>query len=211
MREIGGDPVSVIGYGAWEVGGDAWGPNPDEDEVIGAIRSALDAGMTWIDTAEIYGNGRSEELVGKAIAGREDVFVATKVGESRSGYHAEGVRRGAEGSLKRLGRDAIDLYQVHWPGDRVPLAETWEAMARLVDDGLVRHIGLSNFARRDIERCEPIRHVDSLQNQFSMLYREGGDDLYPWCAENGTAVFAYGPLAFGLLTGAIGMDTEFDE
>ena len=209
MRKLGKDEISVIGYGAWEAGGDAWGPNPSEDEVTGAIRSALDAGITWIDTAEVYGDGRSEKLVGKAIKGRDGVFVATKLAPSRSGYHAEGVRAGIRGSMRRLKVDVIDLYQLHWPDDRVPLEKTWEMMARVQDDGLVRHIGLSNYHRQDLERCERIRHVDSLQNQLSMLHRADGPELFPWCESIGTAVLAYGPLAYGLLTGAVTADTEF--
>ena len=122
------------------------------------------------------------------------------------------MRTGAEGSLRRLGIEVIDLYQIHWPDESTtPLEETWQAMAALVDDGLARNMGVSNFNRDLIERCEPIRHVDSVQNQFSMLHSEYGRELFPWCAENGTAVLAYGPLAYGLLTGAIDMDTEFAE
>jgi len=210
MRKLGTDEISVIGYGSWEAGGDAWGPNPPEDEVIQAIGSALDAGITWIDTAEIYGDGLSEKLVGKAIEGRDEVFVATKVAPSRSGFHPEGIRAGIRGSMKRLKVDVIDLYQLHWPDREVPLERTWETMARVRDDGLVRYIGLSNFHREDLERCERIQHVASLQNEFSMLHQADGSELFPWCESNGTAVLAYGPLAYGLLTGTITADTEFD-
>ena len=188
-----------------------WGPNPPDDQVIGAIRAGLDAGITWIDTAEVYGDGTSEELVGRAVGDRRDqVVVATKVAPrpDGTGFRREEVRAACEASLKRLGTDRIDLYQLHWPDDRVPVEETWEAMAGLVDDKLVRAIGVSNFDQELIERCEPIRHVDSLQPHFSML-RLQNRDLIRWCGERGTGVVAYAPLGYGLLTGAISKDTQF--
>ncbi|MCA1830089.1 MAG: aldo/keto reductase [Actinomycetota bacterium] len=207
-----GPEISVIGYGAWELGG-AWGTNPPEDEMIGAIRAGFDAGITWVDTAEVYGNGSSEEIVSRALDGYPDVLVFTKVAPkpNGSGFDRDGVRAGCEASLKRLGRDVVDLYQCHWPDENVPLEETWSAMAQLVDDGLVRWIGVSNFNAEQIERCEKIRHVDSLQPQFSILHRGPGDELLPFCARNGTGVIAYGPLAFGLLTGAVTMETTFED
>jgi aryl-alcohol dehydrogenase-like predicted oxidoreductase len=113
--------------------------------------------------------------------------------------------------LKRLGRDVIDVYQLHWRDNYVSIEETWGAMAELVDQGLVRWIGVSNFDRELIERCEKVRHVDSLQPQFSMLFQEGRDDLFPFCKDNGTGIVCYGPLAFGLLTGAVTADTEFSD
>jgi aryl-alcohol dehydrogenase-like predicted oxidoreductase len=210
-RRISSDEISVIGFGAWEAGGDVWGPNESEETVIEAIHAALDAGITWIDTAEVYGDGTSEEIVGKAVAGRHEAFVATKVAPSRAGFRPEEVRAGVEGSLKRLGREIIDLYQLHWPTSKVPLEDTWGAMAGLVEEGLVRNIGVSNFDRRRVETCERIRHVDSLQNHFSMLHLGQGPELFPWCEQNGTAVLAYGPLAYGLLTGAVTMDTDFED
>lgn len=213
-RRLGsqGPEVSVIGFGTWGAGGDAWGPEVPDDQVIDAIRTGVDSGMNWIDTAEVYGGGRSEELVGRALEGRSDVMVFTKVASkgAGSGYHADGVRKGAEGSLRRLKRDVIDLYQVHWPSSSVDIEETWTAMAQLVEDGLVRHVGVSNFDRALIERCERIRHVDSLQPHFSMLFQKERD-LYPWCEKNGTGVIAYGPLAYGLLTGAFDENTTFGD
>jgi aryl-alcohol dehydrogenase-like predicted oxidoreductase len=214
-RQLGseGPEISVVGYGAWEAGGDAWGPNESDQVVIDAIRAGIDAGITWIDTAEVYGDGDSEELVGRAIEGRRDeVVIATKVAPKPdgTGFRPEDVRRACEGSLKRLGVDVIDLYQCHWPDENVPVQDTWAAMAALQDDGLVRHIGVSNFSQAEIERCEAIRHVDSLQPPFSLLdLRER--DLIRWCGEKGVRVVVYGPLAYGLLTGAITLDTEFDE
>lgn len=207
-----GPEISVVGFGTWGAGGDAWGPGVPDDQIIEAIRTGVDAGMNWIDTAEVYGGGHSEELVGRALEDRDDVMVFTKVASqgAGSGYHPEGVRKGAEGSLRRLKRDVIDLYQIHWPSTSADMEETWAEMAQLVDDGLVRCIGVSNFDRDLIERLEKIRHVDSLQPHFSMLFQKGRD-LYPFCAENGTGVIAYGPLAYGLLTGAFDEDTTFGD
>lgn len=209
-----GPEISVIGYGAWEAGGMAWGPNPPDDQVVDAMRTALDEGMTWIDTAEVYGGGHSEELVAEAIRGRDDVMVFTKLAPANagSGFHSDGVRKGAEASLKRLGRDVIDLYQLHWPDKGVDIEETWETMASLVAEGLVRHIGVSNHPQDLIERCEAIRHVDSLQPHFSMLWRKSQEEgLFDFCKKNGTGIIAYGPLGYGLLTGAITEDTEFSD
>ena len=212
-RRLGSDgpEISVVGYGSWEAGGMAWGDNPPDAEVVGAMHEAIDVGMTWIDTAEVYGGGRSEELVGEALEGHDDVLVFTKVAPrpAGSGFDAKGVRKGAEGSLRRLGRARIDLLQLHWQDRGVPIEETWEAMASLVEDGLVRWIGVSNHGRKLIERCENIRHVDSLQPHFSMLMRKGADDLFPLCDSNGTGVICYGPLAFGLLTGRFTKETKF--
>lgn len=207
----GGPEISVIGFGAWEAGGDMWGPNPSEDQVIEAIRAGLDAGIGWIDTAEVYGSGTSEELVGEAIRGRhEEVLVATKVAPrmSGTGFRRDQIRRACGRSLKRLGVGHIDLYQLHWRDNSVPIEETWGAMSELVDAGLVRSIGVSNFDRELIERCLAIRYVDSLQPHFSMLHLENRD-LIRWCGERGIGVVCYGPLAYGLLTGAVGIDTEF--
>ncbi|MBI4260281.1 MAG: aldo/keto reductase [Actinobacteria bacterium] len=213
-RRLGahGPEVSVIGFGAWEMGGEAYGPNPPDAEVVGAVDAALEAGIDWIDTAEVYGNGRSEELVGRALRGRRDeVLIATKVAPEPegTGFRPEQVRRAVEGSLRRLGVDHVDLYQLHWP-DRtgVPVEETWGSMAELAQDGLVRFVGVSNFDRDLIERCLGIRHVDSLQPELSMLYRDRAE-LVAWCGEAGIGTVAYGPLAYGLLTGAIGPGTEF--
>ena len=160
-RRLGsqGPDLSVVGFGAWEAGGGSeWGRPPPEGQVLNAIRSVFDCGIDWIDTAEVYGRGRSEELVGKAVAGRRDeVRLASKVAPvpEGSGFRAEQVRAACEESLRRLGTQHLDLYQLHWPdGGRIPVEETWAAMAGLVDDGLVRFIGVSNFDRDLIERCQ---------------------------------------------------------
>jgi aryl-alcohol dehydrogenase-like predicted oxidoreductase len=198
-----GPELSVIGYGAWEAGGDAWGPNDSDDAVIGAMRAAVDAGINWIDSAEVYGSGVSERLVGRALAGNHDVMIATKVAPQPegSGFRPEQIHSACDGSLQRLGRDHIDLYQLHWPDETgVPIADSWGAMAALQDAGKARHIGVSNFTRELIERCEVARHVDSLQQEFSMLSL-GDRALIRWCGEVGTGVVSYGPLGFGLLSG----------
>jgi aryl-alcohol dehydrogenase-like predicted oxidoreductase len=209
-----GPEISVIGFGAWEAGGEHYGPNPAEEEVIEAIHTGLDAGMDWIDTAEVYGMGESERIVGKALAGRrDDVFVATKVAPkpAGTGFAPDEIRRACQQSLERLQTDRIDLYQLHWPDSgRVPLTETWEAMASLVEEGLVRFIGVSNFPKPMIETLLSIRHVDSLQPEFSILF-PGLRDVVDWCGEKGIGVVAYGPLAYGVLTGAITRDTTFHE
>ena len=214
MRKLGsnGPELSVVGFGAWEAGGTDWGPNESDESVVAAIRAAIDTGITWIDTAEVYGNGVSETLVGKAVAGRRDeLVIATKVApaDEGSGFRPDQVRAACEASLGRLGLDHIDLYQLHWPDPfDTPVEETWGAMAELQEAGSVRFVGVSNFDRQLIERCERIRHVDSLQQEFSMLER-GDRELIRWCGGAGTGVVSYGPLAFGLLTGAIDHDTAF--
>ena len=214
-RRLGssGLEISVIGFGAWEAGGMAWGPNPPDEQTIRAMQTAIESGVNWIDTAEVYGGGRSEELVARAVEGREDILIFTKLAPkpAGTGFDRDGVRRAAEKSLRRLGREHIDVYQLHWPAWDVPVEETWEAMAGLVDEGLVRHVGVSNFDRSLIERCESIRHVDSLQPHFSLLHPEGRNDLLPFCKTNGTGVVAYGPLGYGLLTGAVTRETEFGD
>ena len=203
---VSGPELSVVGFGAWEAGGDAWGPNPSEDEPVAAMRAGFDAGMTWIDTAEVYGRGVSERLVGRAIAGRRDeLVVATKVAPSDegSGFRPEQIRPACDASLGRLGIEAIDLYQLHWPDPSgIPVEESWGAMAELRDAGKVRFLGVSNFDRELIERCEAVRHVDSLQQEFSMLAVDDRE-LIRWCGERGTGVLSYGPLGSGALTGKL--------
>lgn len=215
MQRLGsqGPEISVVGYGAWEIGG-GWGTNPADEEIIAAMHAAFDAGVNWVDTAEIYGkNRRSEEVVGRALVDRPEVMLFTKVAPapSGSGFTPDGVRAGAEASLKTTGRDVIDLFQLHWRDADVPVEETWGAMAALVEEGLVRSIGVSNFDVALLERCKAVRHVDSLQPQFSLLVRNAADDVLPWCAANGTGAIAYGPLAYGLLTGTIDATTSFED
>ena len=208
-----GPELSVVGFGAWEAGGGReWGQAPPDEQTVAAIRTVFETGISWIDTAEVYGSGRSEELVARAVSGRRDeVLIATKVGPSPegTGFRPEEVRHACTGSLGRLRTDRIDLYQLHWPDETgVPIEDTWGAMADLVDEGLVRFVGVSNFDRGLIERCEAVRHIDSLQQEFSMVVL-ADRDLIRWCGEQGIGVVTYGPLAYGLLAGAITAETRF--
>ncbi|MGH2671679.1 MAG: aldo/keto reductase [Actinomycetota bacterium] len=208
-----GPDLSVIGFGAWEAGlAPDWGEAPPEEQVLRAVATVFETGITWIDTAEVYGDGTSERLVGRAVAGRRDeILIATKVAPKPdgSGFRPEQVRRACRKSLERLSTDRIDLYQLHWPDESdVPVEDTWGAMTSLVDEGLVRFIGVSNFDRGLIERCLAVRHVDSLQQEFSMLVLDDRE-LIRWCGERDIGVLAYGPLAYGLLTGAVTAETTF--
>jgi aryl-alcohol dehydrogenase-like predicted oxidoreductase len=207
-----GPELSVVGYGAWEAGGMAWGSNPPDEQTIDAMRVGIDAGINWIDTAEVYGAGHSERLVAKAIEGYDDVYVFTKVAPrpAGTGFEPKNIREAAEASRERLGRERIDLFQLHRPDRAIEVEETWEAMAQLVEDGLVRWIGVSNFNAELLERCERVRHVDSLQPHFSLLWQERRT-MFPTCERNGTGVLAYGPLGFGLLTGGITHETVFGD
>ena len=194
----------MIGLGAWEASGDAWGANPDDDEIVRAYHAAFDAGVTWVDTAEVYGSGVSERIVGKALVGRRDeLVVASKVAPSDggSGFLPDQVRAACDASLERLGVDVIDLYQLHWPDESgVPIEDTWGAMSELIEAGKIRFAGVSNFDRELLERCLAIRHVDSPQQEFSMLALDDRD-MIRWCGEQGIGVVSYSPLGVGFLTG----------
>jgi aryl-alcohol dehydrogenase-like predicted oxidoreductase len=209
----GGPAISVVGFGAWEAGGDSWGPNDSDERVIEAMRAGLDAGMNWIDTAEVYGKGVSEGLVGRAVRDRRDeVLVFTKVGPSPegTGFRPDQVAAAARASLARLGLDHVDLYQLHWPDETgVPLEETWGAMVALREQGLARHVGVSNFDRPRIETCEATGRVDSVQNELSLLVQDDRTELVPWLAARGITYLAYSPMAAGLLTGAVRVDHVF--
>ena len=206
-----GPPISTVGFGTW-AGGGMWGPT-DDDEIIAAMQRANELGVTWFDTADAYGNGHAEELVADAFDGRRDeVFIATKLGITPRGIvlSPEHIRKACDASLLRLRTDRIDLLQIHWPADRnTPLEESWEAMAALQDSGKVRFLGVSNFKVKHLEKCEPIRHVDSLQPHYSMLIRDPEAELLPWCREHGTAVVSYGSLAYGILTGKFTSEATF--
>jgi aryl-alcohol dehydrogenase-like predicted oxidoreductase len=214
-RRLGADgpEISVIGFGSWEAGGQMWGSNDSDRQVVEAIHAGLGAGMTWVDTAEVYGQGTSERLVGEALRGRDDVLVFTKVApdDEGTGIRPEEIRPAIDGSLRRLGRDHVDLYQIHWPDDRVPLEETWGVMAELVADGKARWIGVSNFERERIERCLAIHPVASVQNEFSLLTQDDRRELLPWLDERGIGYLAYSPLAAGRLTGAMSPDAVFGD
>lgn len=200
-----------MGFGAWEAGGDQWGRRPDEDAVR-AIHAAVDAGITWIDTAEVYGNGHSERLVGRVLRDRPgEVMAFTKVAPFGSGLRPDDIRRAIRDSLERLGMDRIDLYQIHWPAEHeIPVEDAWGTMAELAEEGLARYVGVSNFDRALVERCLQIRQPDSVQNRLSLLGLRDRERLLPWLNERGIGYLGYAPLAFGLLTGAVTRETRFE-
>jgi aryl-alcohol dehydrogenase-like predicted oxidoreductase len=203
--------LTTVGLGTWAMGGPwqfGWGPQ-DDDAAIAAILAALDEEINWIDTAPIYGCGHSEELVGKALRQtKQKPFIATKCSllwndkrEKISCLKAKSIRKECEASLKRLGIDRIDLYQMHWPEPDEDVEQGWEEMARLAEKGKVRYIGVSNFNIEQIKRIKKIAPVASLQPPYSMLNREVEDELLGYCAENNIGVVVYSPMQRGLLTG----------
>jgi aryl-alcohol dehydrogenase-like predicted oxidoreductase len=224
-RKLGssGPEITTVGFGAWAVGGPyrfGWGPQ-DDDESIAAIRHAVESGVNWIDTAAVYGIGHSEEVVGRALEPYdvgEDVLVATKCGRKWVGSRASGglvfdlrpesIRQECEDSLRRLGLDTIDLYQFHWPDTETgtPIEDSWATMLELVEEGKVRWAGVSNFDVALLERCEAMRHVDSLQPPYSMIDSAARAELIPWCRAHGVGVVVYSPMASGLLTGKFDRD-----
>lgn len=200
----GGPNISEIGIGMWQAGGTSWGSDVRDRDCIAAMARGVALGMDLADTAEVYGNGHSEEIVGRAIrkVGRDRVFVATKV--SGDHLHAADMERACRGSLRRLGIREIDLYQIHWPSpwDQVPLAETMKALEGLVKRGRIRHIGVSNFAVRDLEEARNAlsrEDIVSDQVQYSLLHREPESGLLPYCQREGIGILAWSPIAKGLL------------
>ncbi len=203
--------LTTVGLGTWAMGGPwqfGWGPQ-DDDEAIAAILAALDAGINWIDTAPVYGLGHSEELVGKALkqTGHKPL-IATKCGllwnekkEKVSCLKRDSIRAECHASLKRLGVEVIDLYQMHWPEPDEDVEQAWEEMARLADEGKVRYLGVSNFGVGQIERVRNIYPVAGLQPPYSMLHREAEAELLEYCAQLDIGVVAYSPMQRGLLTG----------
>ncbi len=211
-----GPMISEIGLGTWAMGGPwvfGWGAQEDA-ESIRTIRRALDLGVTWIDTAAVYGLGHAEEVVAEAIKEhRREVLVATKCGLvwDRRGRvthnnRPESIRRECEQSLRRLQTEVIDLYQIHWPDPDVPVEDSWGELTRLQEEGKVRYVGVSNFDVPLLARCQQIAPVQSLQPPYSMLYRKIEAEILPWCRENGVGVIAYSPLQSGLLTGKFSRD-----
>jgi aryl-alcohol dehydrogenase-like predicted oxidoreductase len=208
--------ITEIGLGAWAMGGPwAWGWGEQDDEIsIQTIRRALDLGINWIDTAAVYGLGRGEEVVGRAIQGRrKDIIIATKCGlvwddrqRVRNNNRPESIRKECEASLRRLNIDYIDLYQIHWPDKNTPVEESWGEMARLKEAGKVRCIGVSNFDVALLKKCQAIEPVCSLQPPYSMVNRDIEAEILPWCRENAVGVVAYSPLQNGLLTGKFSRD-----
>jgi aryl-alcohol dehydrogenase-like predicted oxidoreductase len=206
--------ITRVGFGAWAIGGGGWefgwGPQDDE-ESIAAIHRALAGGVNWIDTAAAYGFGRSEEVVGRALQGLDEPpYVFTKAslleGPGRKVLHSlkrDSIRREAEASLARLGVDAIDLYQIHWPIPAEDIEEGWSTMSELKDEGLVRHIGVSNFDVEQMRRIRSIAPVETLQPQYSLIAREVEQEILPFAEREGTGVIVYSPMGSGLLTGAM--------
>ena len=204
--------ITRVGFGAWAIGGGGWefgwGPQED-DESVAAIQHALEQGINWIDTAAAYGFGRSERVVGRALESvSERPYVFTKgsllEGPGRRVIHnlkRDSLVREAEASLERLGIDAIDLYQIHWPVPEADIEEGWAALAELKQRGLVRHIGVSNFDVAQLRRIQQIAPVETLQPQYSLVAREVEDQILPFAERAEIGVIVYSPMGSGLLTG----------
>jgi aryl-alcohol dehydrogenase-like predicted oxidoreductase len=215
-RQLGatGLEITRVGFGAWAIGGGGWefgwGAQQDE-ESIAAIRRAVDLGINWIDTAAAYGFGRSERVVGRALEGLADrPYVFTKAsllddgtGHVRHSLKRDSILREAEASLRRLGIDAIDLYQIHWPVPEQDIEEGWSALAELKEQGLVRHIGVSNFDAGQLRRIQSIAPVETLQPPYSLVDRAAEDEILPFAEHEGIGVIVYSPMGSGLLTGAM--------
>jgi len=224
-----GIEASVIGMGAWAIGGGVWWGDNNDEESIRAIHTALDKGIDWIDTAPAYNLGHSEEVVGKALQGhRQNVVLSTKCGlqwrDSNGSFHkriegkdfyrdlsAPGIRKDLEGSLQRLRTDYIDVYYVHWQSIEpalTPISETMEELAKLKAEGKIRAIGASNvdlFQLREYVRCG---QLDAVQEKYSMLDRRLENELIPFCEANEISVQAYSPLEQGVLTGKITVESK---
>jgi aryl-alcohol dehydrogenase-like predicted oxidoreductase len=219
MQRLGRSDLNIsrLGFGAWAIGGGGWyfgwGPQDDTDS-LAAMWRALDLGINWVDTAAAYGLGHSEELVGRLLRelpANERPYVFTKCGVVYEGrdpmgpplrsLQPESVRKECEASLRRLGVERIDLYQFHWPDETGAVIEdSWATMLKLMEEGKVRAAGVSNFTVELLNRCEAIRHVDSLQPPFSLINRAVGDQEIAWCEAHETGVICYSPMQSGLLT-----------
>jgi aryl-alcohol dehydrogenase-like predicted oxidoreductase len=209
--------VSRIALGTWAMGGWMWGGS-NENDAINAIHAALDRGINLIDTAPVYGFGRSEEIVGKALAvggRRKRAFIATKVGlDWKDGKPFRNARKAriieeAEDSLRRLQTDVIDLYQVHWPDPHTPLAEVAEAMGELHRAGKVRAIGVSNFSPAQMEEFRKVAPLHTAQPPYNLFERAIEQDVLPYCRDRDIAVLAYGSLCRGLLSGSMSKSSSF--
>ena len=217
LRTLGNSDLQLtaIGFGAWAIGGAnwefSWGPQ-DDNESIAAIHRALDLGVNWIDTAAIYGLGHSEEVVGRAIGSYSGTkpLIFTKCSmrwhADRSIYRslkANSLAEELEGSLRRLGVETIDLYQIHWPDPDDELEEGWEALARLREQGKIRWIGVSNFSIEQMKRAQKIAPITSLQPPYSMLRRGIEAEILPFAQANGIGAINYSPMLSGLLAGTM--------
>jgi myo-inositol catabolism protein IolS len=195
--------VSKIGIGVWQAS-DEW--HGDDDQVIKAVGTANELGVNLVDTAELYGNGRSEKVLGRALAelGREKFVIATKVAAAHLRY--DELQRAAAASMRRLGVNEIDLYQVHWPDpwEQIPLKETFKALEKLYLEGKIRAIGVSNFAVRDLEEARSyLSRTDIVSNQmkYNLLQRNLEEDVLPYCKREGITILAWSPIAQGALSG----------
>jgi aryl-alcohol dehydrogenase-like predicted oxidoreductase len=204
--------ITPIGIGAWAMGGGDWAfswGRQEDDKSMAAIHTALDAGVNWIDTAPVYGLGHSEEVVGKALAGRAHrPYIFTKCSlvwndqrEIGHSLKAASVRRELEASLRRLRVDAIDLYQIHWPDPEPEIEEGWQTLTQFQKEGKVRYIGVSNFNVVQMKRVERIAPITSLQPNYNIVTRDIEKDLLPFCRERHIGVIVYSPMKSGLLTG----------
>jgi aryl-alcohol dehydrogenase-like predicted oxidoreductase len=221
VRPLGttGLQVGAVGLGCMSM---SWAYDPamkDDETAIAAIRAGLEMGVTLIDTAPAYGPFTNEELVGRAINGRRaDTVLATKVGlivdpetyEFRKDGRPESVKTSCEDSLRRLGVDHINLFQLHRIDPEVPIEETWGAMAELVNRGLVGHLGLSEATVEECARAASVHPVASVQSEFSLWTRDRLSDVIPWCEANGATFIPFAPLGRGFLTGAVAATTEFE-
>jgi aryl-alcohol dehydrogenase-like predicted oxidoreductase len=210
--------VTPVGLGTWAIGGWMWG-GTDEAQSIDTIHRAIDKGIGLIDTAPVYGFGRSEEIVGKALANgrRDQVALATKVALNWNEDHdkiwrdstASRIEREVEDSLKRLQTDRIDIYQVHWPDPKTPMEETARALENLYQAGKIRAIGVSNFTPAQMDELQKSVPLHSLQPPYNLFERDIEQEILPYCLENGIATITYGGLCRGLLTGKMREDTQF--
>src|ERR1700751_5319772 len=209
--------ASRVALGTWAIGGWMWGGS-DESDAIRTIHAALERGVNLIDTAPVYGFGRSEEIVGKALAmdgRRRNALIATKVGldwkDSKPFRNAQRARiiEEVESSLRRLQTDVIDLYQVHWPDPQTPIAEVAEAMAALHRAGKIRAIGVSNFSPAQMDEFRKVAPLHTAQPPYNLFERAIEDDVLPYCRKASIAVLAYGSLCRGLLSGRMSASTRF--
>lgn len=211
-----GRDITRLGLGAWAIGGGGWqgGWGPQDDTAsVAAIHHAVALGIDWIDTAPAYGLGRAEEVVGLAVSQlppSERPAVFTKCGlvwepggrTVSNVLSPASIRRECEASLRRLRVERLDLLQIHWPGeDGTPIEDSWGTLAALVEEGKVAALGVSNFSVDLLDRCEAVRHVDTVQPQLNLLERAAGGDVLPWCEAHGTGVILYSPMRSGLLSG----------